>query len=237
MSSQKKQSYIVRESDYLKIYLPNSIGVDDTLEMQSKIESSVLPKNDQVVFDFSETTALYSPGLGMLIRLKKIITESGGAVSLVNVSKRIRKILIELNLDKIFPIYATDIEFEMSQDAHLTGSGQDDALIFSPHLEENMYTIMISGHLTAANEVSELISFTPQSGITSFKINLIGLDIIDSHGSKILVDFITALEKLGGTSALFGANKVVQNLLELAAPKPLSFFESEEEAQGFLASP
>ncbi len=224
---------IKRENGFLRIILPNSIGVDESWKLQTSIESNLLPEKEQLIIDFSETSTLYSPGLGILIRLRKLVTESNGALYLVNVSKKLRDIFNELNLDKVFQIYATDVEFEMSQKDVFEKKLSEEhvAFLFIPQLENETYFLTFSGQMTCLNDLSSFSNFQPDGNINKFVISLESLDLIDTYGTQLFNDLSITLNNLKCNCAIYGANKVVRELLEvLPSQYNFIFCENEKEA-------
>ncbi len=233
MGSNKPTAFIKRESDFLRVTLPNSVGIDDSSTLQPDIESQLLPKDDQLIIDFSETTALYSPGFSLLIRLNKIVTDAGGSMHLVNVSKKLREIFIGLNLERIFSIYATDVEFEMSQqDMWEKNLPEEDlTFIFIPTLENGIYRLTLAGQMTSLHDLSSVKEFKPEKDSNKFIINVKDLDLLDTYGTQLLNDFATSIQDSGGKCVICGATKIVRDLLEIfPAKNSFKFYETEKEA-------
>lgn len=233
MGSQKSKAIIIREDEFLRVTFPNSVGLDDTGDLQVDIESQLLSQDDKLVIDFSDTTALYSPGFSLLIRLNKTLTDSGGSMHLVNVSKKLRDIFDGLNLKRIFSIYATDVEFEMSQQDVLEKSliEEGGTFIFIPSLENGIYRLTLAGPMTALHDLSPIREFKPEEGCNKYIINVKDLDILDTYGAQILSKFVVTAQELGGTCAVCCAAKIVRDLLEVfPAQNTVHFFDSEKEA-------
>ena len=68
----KKKVAITHENGFIRIVLPDSIGMDESVEIEKEITSQLSDKKEQIIIDFSMTNTLYSSGMGLLIRLQKI---------------------------------------------------------------------------------------------------------------------------------------------------------------------
>jgi anti-anti-sigma factor len=233
MGSQKSKAIITREDTFLRVTFPNSVGIDDSGDLQSDIESYLLSENDKLVIDFSDTTALYSPGFSLLIRLNKLVTESGGTMHLVNVSQKLRDIFTGLNLERIFSIYATDVEFEMSQqDKWEEGlSGDGTSFIFIPTLENGVYRITVAGQMTSLQDLSPVKEFPPETDCKKYIVNVKDLDLLDTYGAQVLNELASSLHSNGSTCVICGASPIVRDLLEIfPSGTTLAFYETEKEA-------
>jgi len=232
MNLTKTEVCIKQNDKYIRILMPDSLGIDESKQIQHEVESKLDLKKAQIVVDLSDTASLYSPGIGLLIRLRKIITESEGAIYLVNVSKKLRDLLAGLNLDKIFSIFATDVEFEMSQkDLWAQKSTTTVPFLFVAQLEDSIYRINISGHMSSVYDLSSIQSFCPDKSTIKYSINMENLDLIDTYGIQILNDFLTKINNPGLKCAIFGANKNIQELIIMLLPqKRVTFYETEKDA-------
>ncbi len=112
----KAELKIEERAHYLWITLPDAITMYDNKEIEEQIGIRLRDRKDQVVLDFSHTRAVYSSGLGLMIRIRRFVTERGGTLSLVNVSEQLATMFKALKIEKVFPIYSTDVEFEISQE-------------------------------------------------------------------------------------------------------------------------
>ncbi len=86
------------------IILPDSIDMDNYRRIEENIEPQLTRKPLKVVLDFSKTTALFSSGLGLIIRIKKRIDELGGQLFLLCISKKMEEGFSNVGLDKVFTI-------------------------------------------------------------------------------------------------------------------------------------
>ncbi|MBD3391751.1 MAG: STAS domain-containing protein [Chitinivibrionales bacterium] len=97
--------------------LPDSIDMDNYL----KIEEIIIPELEKspkdVVLDFSRTKALFSSGIGLVVRLKKRVNELGQELSLVNIDPKIKEGLENVGLDKAFDMFSSEEDFQKSKDS------------------------------------------------------------------------------------------------------------------------
>ena len=162
------------------------------------------------------STSLYSSGIGLLIRLRKRIFEAKGSICLVNVSQKIRGVLESIHLDKIFTIYATDVEFEISQE-QFTRLLNDKkfGFVFVARIENGVYRINCSGSMTAEQDLSGLSRFKRNKAVFRYLFDFLGLDLIDSTGAAILIKLILDIRENGGSCYGYGARQSVAELIGL----------------------
>ena len=138
-----------------------------------------------------------------------------------------------LNLDKVFPIYKTDVEYEISQDDLWKKKyNEHNQFLFVSQLENNMYRINISGEMVASQDLSACIEFTPLESVNIFVLDLSSLELVDSSGVAILKKLLL---KIGGNNKLclaFGANQLIRDALVvlLDASGFLTFYDDEKSA-------
>ncbi|MFW5775213.1 MAG: STAS domain-containing protein [Chitinivibrionales bacterium] len=94
------------------IILPDSIDMDNYRRIEELIEPELTRKPLKVVLDFSKTTALFSSGLGLIIRIKKRIDELDGKLFLLCISKRLEEGFSNVGLDKVFTICRSHEELQ-----------------------------------------------------------------------------------------------------------------------------
>ena len=101
----------------LWIVLPDSIDMDSC----NTIEESILPileeSGGRVALDFSKTSAIYSSGLGLVVRMQSRIHDKGGTLYLVNLSDRMVEALANVGLDKVLSIHRTEADLKAHLDA------------------------------------------------------------------------------------------------------------------------
>jgi|WetSurMetagenome_2_1015567.scaffolds.fasta_scaffold248872_2 anti-anti-sigma factor len=198
------------------IELPNAIDMDSYDLIEEEIHTMLSGKNVQVVVDLSNTIDLFSSGLGLIIRLRKRVCELNGCLSLVNVSEKIKGIIKAVNLDKLFPLYSTDVEFEISQEqfqGHLTGKNV--GFVFIAHVENGSFRINCSGQMTVEQDLLPIQNFRRDPRVGRYIFDLTGLDMIDSTGAAALIKLLKDLHQHGDVSFAYGATPSVAELVNL----------------------
>ena len=205
------------KSDCLWITLPDSINMDTYQNIEAAITSRLREKGPRVVLDMSKTSNLFSSGLGLMIRIRKQVCENQGYIFLVNVSQKVRKILETVRLDKVFTLYATDVEFEISQDElfqkHISGGPV--TFVFINGIEKGAYRIHLSGHMTVEQDLSAIKGFAPEPAVKNHVFDLTGLDMIDSAGAGILIKLFMGIQRRGGASVAYGVNDAIAGLFDI----------------------
>ena len=103
------------------IELPGTINLNNYKLIEHEVEQFLADKDmPRVVFDLEHLEYFYSSAIGLFIRLNKDIVGKDGTLCLVNVSQKVRELLASVNLDRVFHVFATDVEFEISD---LAGDG------------------------------------------------------------------------------------------------------------------
>lgn len=218
---------------FIWVVLPESLNIGNYSEIETEVMSHLTGCTDHLVFDLSRVRSIYSSALGVLIRVRKQVGEAGGIVCLVNVCQSIITLLESLNLDKIFPIYATDVEFEISEDKAWEEklSERKIEFIFAPQVEDNMYRITMAGEMVMGHDMGLCRKFAPDPAIKLFIIDLSDLMGMDSTGAGIFMRLLDRIKKQDGEARVFGANKIVKQVLKfLGADEHLTFYKKEKEA-------
>lgn len=228
-----KDYLIARDNKYLKVLLPDSIGMEESEELLDEITEQLMDQNDLLVVDLSNTTVIYSSGFGLLIRIRKIVSEKMGNICLVNVSEKVNKFFREFNLERVFKIYATDVEFELDNEDIWKSTyveGQD-VFIFAANIEDEVYRINMSGHMTTLNNFSSILDFKPNPDITYYIFNFENLEIIDTYGAQLCNDLIHRIHDVKGECILYGLKSITATLFELFADLQVcKIFENEKDA-------
>lgn len=208
---------IENKVDYIWVTLPRTLNMDNYTQVEERINSNVQGKNLKVVIDLIDIQYLYSSGIGLLIRLRNNIAKNNGSLWLVNVNEKCKDNLTSMKLDKIFTIYSTDLEFELSQDAIWEDKLANDNIDFLCvyQIEDDICRINLSGRMTTTNNLSSFNSSIYTDTISYYVFDLTGLEMIDSRGAYFLVDFIMALKKKNAKCTAYGANDVVTELIDL----------------------
>ncbi|MBD3344012.1 MAG: STAS domain-containing protein [Chitinivibrionales bacterium] len=218
---------------HLWITLPSAIHMDNYREIEQKIESHLYGDSKQIVLDFTNTKRIYSSGMGLLIRLRKQVGEANGNVALVNVSKVCRDLLAEVNLDRLFPVYATDIEFEISQGDVWTEQLDDDDIGFVciVQIENGICRVNLSGQMSTFKDLSCFEKEMNKQTAGSVVFDLSQLDSIDSYGAHLLANALKEITKKGGKCTAYGANDAVSAILSLLSLEEfLALYATEQEA-------
>lgn len=111
---ENKKVKIEQRTGCLWITFPQTIDVQDYVKIEDEIKRNLSTSSKQVVFDFSKVQAIYSSGLGILVRTRQRVADAGGNVYIVNIARHLIDLFISLNLDRVFAIFATEVEFEIS---------------------------------------------------------------------------------------------------------------------------
>ena len=231
--SGKSELKIEKRSEYLWITLPDAITMYDNKEIEQKIGQQLRDRKDNVVLDFSNTRAVYSSGLGLMIRIRRFVTERGGTLSLVNVSDSIHEMFTALNINKVFNIYTTDVEFEISQESFLTGSNGKNSLgmLFVAKKEKECCFINISGDLTKEYDMTPCNEFTPYEDTALYLFDLSGLETIDSDGAETLLNLTKRITDNGGVCRAHSAQELKREMLTiLGADQYLTYYTDEKSA-------
>lgn len=223
---------IENKSDFIWITLPDAINMDTYKPIEKEIGARLNTDYMRVVLDMSETNNIFSSGLGLIIRVHKLVTKSNGAICLVNVSKKIRAILEIVHLDKVFTLYATDVEFEISHEEIFKKSlfGDRFGFVCVSNIENGMYRINLSGQMTMEQNLSVINDFRPDYRIMYHVFDLTGLDLIDSSGAHILMKLLINISEHDGRSAAYGACDTVADLADILGMKEFLHFFSDERS-------
>jgi anti-anti-sigma regulatory factor len=224
---------IEKRTGYLLVTLPEIVAMHDCSRIESSILRACPGKGDRIAFDVSRLRAVYSTVLGILIRIRKNRVEHGGVVSIINASRSLLKILHSLNLDRLFPIYATEVEFEISQDdvwrRRLTERKEE--FLFVARVEKGTYRIVIAGDMVAGYDLSVCGEFKPVATVKNYLIDLSGLASIDATGAGVFIALLGKIEAGAGVCRVYGANKAVRQVMKfLGAERHAKFYKKEEAA-------
>jgi anti-anti-sigma factor len=137
-----------------------------------------------------------------------------------------------VHLDKVFTIYATDVEFEISQDEIFRKRMFGDKFTFVcvSRVENGMYRINLSGHMTVEQNLSVINDFKPDYKIMNHVFDLTGLDVIDSSGAHILMKLLMNINQHDGKSVAYGVNETVASLAEILGMNEFLHFCVDERS-------
>ena len=223
---------IENKSDFVWVTLPDSINMDTYMALEENIQARLGSGNVRVVLDLSKTNNLFSSGLGLIIRIRKWVAQSNGFICLVNVSRKVRAVLETVHLDKVFTIYATDVEFEISQEDIFKKRmfGNKSGFVCVSRIENGTYRINLSGHMTVEQNLSVINDFKPDYKIMNHVFDLTGLDVIDSSGAHLLMKLLMNINQHDGKSIAYGANETVASLAEILGMNEFLHFCVDERS-------
>ncbi|MBD3316323.1 MAG: STAS domain-containing protein [Chitinivibrionales bacterium] len=104
----------------LWIVLPDSIDMDSCSAIEARLIPLLEEAGGRVAMDFSKTSAIYSSGLGLVLRMKATIDESGGKLHLVNLSERLVEAFENVGLDQVLPVYRTENDLKTALESSST---------------------------------------------------------------------------------------------------------------------
>jgi anti-anti-sigma factor len=213
------------------VVLPDAITMNTYASVEAEIDRVISGKSARVVLDLSQTNNLFSSGLGLLIHVSKRACELSGSICLVNVSRKIRGIVEAVHLDVKFPLYATDVEFEISQEQfkQRVHSGKF-GFFFIARIEEGMYRINCSGDMTTDQDLSAASHFMWDEAVNRYLFDLTGLDMIDSSGAAVFIKLIKDIREHGAISVAYGASQDVAELMDLLGMDEFILILSDERA-------
>ena len=83
-----------KKGNSLIVYVPRELDHHFAEQVTKEVDAELLRGTvKQLVFDFSDTTFMDSSGIGMLMGRKRLLGYSGGTVSAIHVSDRLKKIM------------------------------------------------------------------------------------------------------------------------------------------------
>jgi anti-anti-sigma factor len=221
------------------IVLPDAINMDTYGPIEKEVGRVLIEKNIQVVVDLSNTNNLFSSGLGLIIRVRKKVYELNGSICLVNVSQKIRSVFETVHLDKVLPLYATDVEFEISQEQfRKCFSAEKYEFVFVARIENGIYRINCSGHMTVEQNLTAFRDFAWDVAVGCSIFDLTGLDMIDSTGVAMLIKLVKDIHDRGGTNFAYGANQSVTEVVNLLGmDEYVKLFSDERSALQSIRKP
>jgi anti-anti-sigma factor len=229
----KDELKIEEKAGYLWITLPDAITMYDNMEIEKKIGNRLRDRKDHVILDFSHTRAVYSSGLGLMIRIRRFVTERGGMLSLVNVSEPLYDMFRALNIEKVFRIFATDVEFEISQDDFVEKNYSEKHIgfLFVTNTESCGCRIHLSGEMTGTQDLTPCTSMQPLPDIKLYLFDFSGLESVDGDGADALSELTKRIVAAGGTCRAYAIHEMTHETLTLlGADTHFTFYKDEESA-------
>jgi anti-anti-sigma factor len=213
------------------IVLPDAVTIDSYSSIEEEVGRVLVGKNIRVVVDLSKTNDLFSSGLGLIILIRKKTLALDGTIFLVNFSRKIRSVLEAVRLDKVFALYATDVEFEISQEQfgkHF--NGKEVGFVFIARIEDGVYRINLSGYMAVDQNLSACQDFVRNSSIDRYVFDLTGLDLIDSTGAAMLIRLVRDIHEHDAMCLAYGVNQSVAELLNLLGMDEYVFLCADERS-------
>jgi len=200
---------------------------------ESSVDELLSQGKNKIVGDMSRMEHLYSSAIGLMIRLQKKIQTSGGVMCLVNVSQRLREMFTTINLHKIFPIYATDVEFEISESEVWQKKLDEEKpkFMFVSKVENGICHVILSGFMTTLNDLSGFGDSICSDKADKYIFDFSGLESMDSMAVGLLIRLLKHIGDQGWKIAAFGVSDAVMDLfMMISADELLPMYASEEEA-------
>jgi anti-anti-sigma factor len=209
--------HVQKKDGFVWIKLPDSLNMDNYVKVEQEVSAALTETPPRVVLDLSATASLYSSGLGLLIRLRQRINDEGGVLFLVNVARKISDMLDSVNLERLFTTYATDVEFEISQEDVLseTMTRKSGGFVFVARIEGGLYRINMSGALCTGQDFSALAAFSPEDKVKHYVFDLTGLQMVDTAGIHVLAQLFVSIRDKGGTAVTYGGDEFIRELLDI----------------------
>jgi anti-anti-sigma factor len=217
----------------LWVLLPDAISMYSCREIDAAVSKKINSSIKRIVLNMSKTYNLFSSGLRLMLSLRKKINLRGGELVLVNVSAQIRQLLTDLNLDKVFKIFSTEIEFEVSHEDvwNQKNTEIETGFVFLVETEQDICHITVSGEMVSGQDFSKCEQFTPQPGIKKFIIDLSSLNMIDASGATALLELATTVNTAGTALRAFGAAEMIKETLALfGVDQFLAYYKDEKSA-------
>jgi anti-anti-sigma factor len=219
-------------SGYIWVILPDAVSMYNSRDIEQAVITK-LTKGSGIVLDLSRTNNIFSAGLGLFIKIRKLAFEKGGTVCLVNVAAKHKEMFSSLKLDKVFPIFSTDVEFEIYQNDIWQQKCDEKraGFIFVTQIEKDVYYLHISGEMISSSDLTPCDIFRPQAGIRLYLIDLSGLDVIDMQGAISFRELTFKIAGGGGTCRVYGASdKIFETIGLLGADGYVTFFKDQQSA-------
>jgi anti-anti-sigma factor len=221
--------------DALWIFIPDSITQNSSSSIETIISEHFSSQVGRVVFDFSKVNNIYSTGLGLLIRIRKFVHEKGGVLCIVNISQRLIAMFLTMNLDKVFLLYATDVEYEISQNDVWMSRRAELSMdfLFVAQLEGESYRLNISGQMVTGQDLSALVNLLLIPTVRTYIIDLSSLDLVDSFGVAEFIKVVSRICASGANCKIYGAsNLVYEAILLFEVNSKIEFYKDEKSAVG-----
>ncbi|MBD3343865.1 MAG: STAS domain-containing protein [Chitinivibrionales bacterium] len=81
---------------------------EDFITLESIVSRCIEENRKEIVFDLSRMTFINSQGLGMIVKMFRIINESGGDLRLFKPPKDIKEIIDISGISRIIPVFSSE---------------------------------------------------------------------------------------------------------------------------------
>ncbi len=226
----------------LWIILPRVISASNTLSVSEEIFSTLDKTDGDVAIDLSETDYLYSTGINLMIKIKKRLSRDKRSVSLVNLSSAIHGELESVHLDKVFPVYTTETEMEISKDLIWERKLMEDSgkFIFIPKHEGDLLVLSFSGNMDSLNDLSSFQDYSPDISQKGVVIDMENLEVMDRFGVQVFFEKMNLLAEVGDRIAVFGTNPTISGLISIFSDEEdnarIKVFDTKSEAVDYVSS-
>ena len=96
---------IDKKKGQVRIRLPNAIKKENILQIENRVEDTLIECKGKVILDFADILSVFSILITLIIHIMKRVGEFDGELCLVNVSDKCKSQLKAMNLDKILTIH------------------------------------------------------------------------------------------------------------------------------------
>ncbi len=218
---------------FLWVTMPEAVTMENYASIEDKLCVQIDEGHTRLVLDLADTQNVYSSGIGLMVRLRRILAEKNGLLCLVNVSRKLQLLFESMHLEKVFPIYATDVEFELSNEEVWREKLAEEKFdfVFITQIEQGKCRLTLSGHMDALHDLSAVNEFRPDCGPQKYVFNLESLDVLDTYGSQVFMELIQRIQAVRGECIVYGANDIVKELFALLSiDKMVQFAHTEQDA-------
>lgn len=103
---------VIARNGYTVIRMPEEAYIDHSMRTSDQLSLVVNNGGKEFILDMDQVAAFRSAGASLLAFLIKKVKEIQGKLSIVNAGKRVRDVLCILNLDRIVPVFESEMEYE-----------------------------------------------------------------------------------------------------------------------------
>jgi anti-sigma B factor antagonist len=110
---------------------PEAEALEAEVDRQTKLAGTKIYQIRMVVLDLGETEFIDSTGLGVIVRLDRVLHAAGGGLKLCHMPPNVIKVFEATHLGRLFPSYSSEAEairaFSRAERAERSGDDQPDA--------------------------------------------------------------------------------------------------------------